>query len=210
MRPVVALLAGGLARRMGGGDKCLRPLAGRPLLAHVIERMQPQSETLILNANGDPGRFACFGLPVVADRIGGHPGPLAGLLTGMLWALAHAPGASDLVTVPTDSPFLPLDLVGRLSSARTAAGTSIAVAASNGRVHPVVGLWPVTLAAALRTALEQEGLRKVEAWAARHPLTTVAFEGESIDPFFNVNSPAELADAERLLSDHGSLRPPPA
>ena len=184
---------------MGGGDKCLLPLAGRTLLAHVIERMRPQAETLILNANGDPGRFAGYGVPVVADAVTGNPGPLAGVLSGMLWAAEHAPDPSDIVTVPTDSPFLPSDLIDRLLRGRAEAGATVAIAASAGRRHPVVGLWPVSLALALEAALQQEGVRRVEAWAARFPMATVPFAATGPDPFFNANSPADLAAAERLL-----------
>ena len=188
---------------MGRGDKCLLPLAGRTLLAHAIERMQPQAETLILNANGDPGRFAGYRLPVVGDAVTGNPGPLAGVLTGMLWAAQHVPEVSDIVTVPTDSPFLPPDLVDRLLHGRADAGATVAIAASSGRTHPVVGLWPVSLAGALKEALQQDGLRKVEVWAARFPLARVAFARADVDPFFNTNSPADLAEAERLLRVSG-------
>ena len=141
-RPVVVLLAGGLSRRMGGGDKCLRPLAGRPLLQHVLERMEPQADTIVLNANGDAARFSAFALPVVTDPVAGHAGPLAGILSGMLWAREFRADAADIVSVPTDCPFLPSDLVDRLLMAREAAAVSSAYAASAGRTHPVVGLWP--------------------------------------------------------------------
>ena len=159
-RPVVVLLAGGLSRRMGGGDKCLRPLAGRPLLQHVLERMEPQADTIVLNANGDAARFSAFALPVVTDPVAGHAGPLAGILSGMLWAREFRADAADIVSVPTDCPFLPTDLVDRLLMAREAAAVPSACAASAGRTHPVVGLWPVRLADGLRTALLDEGLRK--------------------------------------------------
>jgi len=197
---VAVLLAGGLSRRMGGGDKCLRAIAGRPILDHVIERLRPQARDLVINANGDPARFAAFGLPVVADAVEGYAGPLAGVLTGMLWARANVPEAVDIVTVPTDGPFVPRDLVSRLLAARATAGAVLAQAASDGQVHPVVGLWPVRLADDLRRALVEEGVRKVDIWTARHPLVTVAFETAPVDPFFNANRPEDLAEAERLLA----------
>lgn len=194
------LLAGGLSRRMGGGDKCLRALGGRPILDRVIERMRPQAATLLINANGDPSRFRDFGLPVVGDAIEGYAGPLAGVLTGMLWARDNLPGARDIVTVPTDAPFVPRDLVARLSAARAAAGADLAGAVSDGQAHPVVGLWPIRLAEDLRRAMIDEAVRKVDLWTARHRLTTVAFESEPVDPFFNANRPEDLAQAELLVA----------
>jgi molybdenum cofactor guanylyltransferase len=193
------LLAGGLARRMGGGDKCLRAIGGRTILEHVIERVRGQADRLLINANGDPARFARFGVPVAADAVEGFVGPLAGVLTGMLWARAHAPDVADIVTVPTDGPFVPRDLVARLIAARAAAGGELAQAASGGQVHPVVGLWPVRLADDLRHALVDEGVRKVDVWTGRYRLVTVEFAVEPVDPFFNANRPEDLAAAERLL-----------
>jgi molybdenum cofactor guanylyltransferase len=198
--PPVILLAGGLSRRMGGGDKALRLLAGRPLLAHVIERMAGQAGPLVINANGDPARFVGFGLPVVADALPGHPGPLAGVLTGMLWARANVPAAADIVTVPADGPFLPSDLVGRLMQGREAQEAELACAASGGRIHPVVGLWPVALADALRRAIEGEGVRRVGEWAGQHRRAIVDFPTVGGDPFLNVNTLEDLAAAERLLA----------
>lgn len=194
------LLAGGLARRMGGGDKSLRRLGGRPILKHVIERARPQVETLILNANGDPARFAAFGLPVVADTIEGFAGPLAGILAGVDWAAEHRPQARWVVSIATDTPFLPGDLVARLLAAVEAEGADLACAASSGRSHPVFGLWPVRLAADLRRALVEEGLRKIDAWTARYRLATVSFAASPVDPFFNANTPEDLETAERLLA----------
>jgi molybdopterin-guanine dinucleotide biosynthesis protein A len=184
---------------MGGGDKCLRLLGGRTILERVVERIRPQAQPLVINANGDPMRFAGFGLPVVPDAVADFPGPLAGVLTGMLWARRHAPAAADIVTVPTDGPFVPRDLVARLVAARDAAGADLAQAASGGQAHPVVGLWPVRLADDLRRALIDEDIRKVDVWTARHRLVTVAFATAPIDPFFNANRPDDLAEAERLL-----------
>ncbi|MFQ6018748.1 MAG: molybdenum cofactor guanylyltransferase MobA, partial [Kiloniellaceae bacterium] len=154
-RPGVAgvLLAGGRSRRMGGGDKCLRALAGKPVLAHVVARAKPQVGPLLLNANGDPARFADFGLPVAADVVAGFAGPLAGVLTGLEWAAQHAPACAYLASFACDAPFLPVDLVARLVSAVEAEGADLACAASGGRSHPVFGLWPVRLKDDLRRAM---------------------------------------------------------
>jgi molybdopterin-guanine dinucleotide biosynthesis protein A len=198
---VGVILAGGLARRMGGGDKCLRPLGGRPVLAHVVERVRPQVDRLMLNANGDPARFAAFGLPVAADVVEGFAGPLAGILTGMAWAAAHAPECSWLASFPCDAPFPPRDLVARLVQAVEAEGADMACAASGGRTHPVVGLWPVGEREALRRAMTQEEIRKVDVWTARYRLAVVEFDAaEGIDPFFNANSPKDLEQAEGWLA----------
>ena len=198
--PVVGVvLAGGLSRRMGGGDKSLRPLGGHPVLAHVIERLRPQVARLLVNANGDPSRFSHFGLPVMADLVPDHPGPLAGVLTGLDWAAAEAPECPWIVTVPGDGPFLPRDLVKRLLAAAEQEGADLAAAASGGRSHPVVGLWPVRLRDDLRRAVVEQGVRKVDEWTARYKLATVTFDTAPIDPFFNVNQPEDLAEAERLL-----------
>lgn len=192
------LLAGGLSRRMGGGDKCLRPLGGRPLLAHIVERARPQVSALVINANGDPARFASFGLPVVADTIAGFAGPLAGVLTGMEWAAAHRPEAAWLATFATDAPFFPRDLIARLHDAVARENADMACARSGGQDHPVFGLWPVRLAADLRRAME-EGVRKVDLWTARHKLAVAEFAAAPFDPFFNANRPEDLAEAERIL-----------
>jgi len=195
------LLAGGQARRMGGGDKCLRELANKPILAHVIEKVRPQVETLVLNANGDPDRFDAFDLPVVADVIDGFAGPLAGVLTGMEWALAHRPGCPWIVTIATDTPFLPSDLVPSMLAAIKRDGAELAVATSGGRNHPVFGLWPVQLAASLRRAMINEDIRKVDRFTARYHLAEVAFPIEPFDPFFNTNRPEDLEAAEKLLKE---------
>jgi molybdopterin-guanine dinucleotide biosynthesis protein A len=184
---------------MGGGDKCLRPLGGKPILAHLIERAKPQVETLVLNANGNPARFAGFGLPVAGDVMEGFAGPLAGVLTGMEWARDHRPDCPWIVTIATDTPFLPADLVARLRGALADAAADLACAASGGRTHPVFGLWPVRLAPALRAAMEEEALRKVDLWTARYRLTEVPFATEPVDPFFNTNRPEDLEAAEALL-----------
>ena len=200
--PVIGLLlAGGQSRRMGGGDKPLRPLGGRPLLAHIIERVAPQVRRLVLNANGDPARFAAFGLPVVADAVAGFAGPLAGILTGLDWAASEAPDCPWVASFPGDAPFLPGDLVARLLAAVGTDRADLACAASAGQSHPVAGLWPVRLRHELRRALVEEDIRKVDRWTGRYRLATVAFPAEPIDPFFNANRPEDLVEAERWLAD---------
>ena len=193
------LLAGGLSRRMGGGDKCLRALGGRTLLERVIERARPQVSALVLNANGDPARFASYGLPVTADAVKGFAGPLAGVLTGLEWAARNAPECEWVASFATDAPFLPTDMVQRMVDALAAEHAEMACAASGGRAHPVFGLWPVSLADALRRALVAEEVRKVDVWTARYRLIEVEFPAEPIDPFFNMNRPEDLKAAERLL-----------
>jgi molybdopterin-guanine dinucleotide biosynthesis protein A len=207
-RVMAAVLAGGLARRMGGGDKCLKLLAGRPILAHVLERLDGQGERILLNVNGDPARFATWRVPVAADVVAGFGGPLVGVLTALEWAAAHAPEITDVVSVPGDGPFLPRDLVRRLAEARAEAGAVLAQAASGGRSNPVVGLWPVTLAAELRHAVVEERIAKVDAWTARYSLATVDFEAARVDPFFNANTQEDLAEAERLLREEASVPGP--
>ena len=190
------LLAGGLARRMGGGDKCLLPLAGRPMLAHAIDRLAPQVTALTINANGDPARFAAFDLPVVADVVEGFAGPLAGVLTGMVWAQAQLRGAEWLVTAATDTPFFPRDLVVRLCA--SANDADVVFAASAGRTHPVFGLWRLELLDALRRALVEEHERKIDRFAGRYRVVEVDFPTVPFDPFFNINRPADLEEALRL------------
>ena len=192
------VLAGGRAQRMGGGDKPLREIGGHTILARVIGRLESQCECLLLSANGDPLRFAPFGLPVIADGVKQHPGPLAGILAGLDWAATHRPNAQWIVSAPGDCPFLPRDLVARLRQAVSAQGAELAVAASQGRSHPVIGLWKVGLRDALREAVVVEGLRKVRDWTGRYRVATVAWPAEPVDPFFNVNTVEDLAEAERL------------
>jgi molybdenum cofactor guanylyltransferase len=201
------LLAGGQARRMGGGDKCLRPLGAATILDQVIARARPQAAALLLNANGDPARFARFGLPVAADVVAGFAGPLAGVLTGMTWAQAQCPDLPWIATIATDTPFFPLDLVARLRAAVEHEGADLACAASAGRSHPVFGLWPVRLAGDLRRALQDEAVRKVDVWTARYRLAVVDFPTLPLDPFFNTNRPDDLAEAARLLGQERLDRP---
>ena len=196
---VGVLLAGGKARRMGGGDKCLRTLGGRPLLAHAIERARPQVSRLVINASGDPTRFADFGLPVVADDVGDFAGPLAGVLAGLDWTAKNAPACGHIASFATDAPFFPTDLVARLCDA-VAAGADLACATSGGRSQPVFGLWPVKLRHALRRAMVEEDMRKVDVWTARYTLAEVRFDAAAGDSFFNANRPEDLATAEDILA----------
>jgi len=204
--PVVGiLLAGGRSSRMGGGDKCLRPLAGRPILAHIIERLKPQVCDMIINANGDVARFASFGLPVVADSVAGYAGPLAGVHAGLQWVRANRPDIRYAVTIAADTPFFPSDLVQRFL-AELAHHPTLLVARSEEGVHPVVGLWPVTLAGDLEDSLK-EGMRKVGSFTEEHGAVEVSFPpvkvgGRPIDPFFNINRPEDLAEAEALVKEH--------
>jgi len=197
------LLAGGLARRMGGGDKPMRKLAGRTILERVIARLRPQCDRLILNANGDPARFAQFGLPVVADSVADFPGPLAGILAGLDWAAANRGDAAYVLSAAADCPFLPRDLVLRLHQARIEQNAQVAVAASGGQSHHVIGLWSVALREELRHALAVEGLRKVERWMTRYQVATATWPTEPLDPFFNANTADDLAEAERLAALDG-------
>lgn len=201
MNIVGVLLAGGLSRRMGGGDKTLRLLAGRPLLDRVIERMRPQVAALVLNANGDPARFARYRLPVVADSVADFAGPLAGILAGLDWAAGSRPDCPLVASIPTDAPFLPRDLIARLVAGMQEAGAELACAASGGQPHPVIGLWPVRLRDDLRRALVDEEIRKVDMWTARYKLATVDFlaDAAGVDPFFNANRPDDLERAATLL-----------
>lgn len=206
------LLAGGQSRRMfagagTSGDKGLLEIAGQPMLAHVASRLRPQVGAMVINANGDPARFAAFGLPVVADTVEGHVGPLAGVLAGMRWSAANAPEATHIATVSTDAPLLPLDLVARLAA--RLGDKPIVLASSWGEIQPVIGLWPVALADDLEAALKG-GVRKVLAWTDRHGTTAVDFEFVQlgplqVDPFFNANTPAELEQAEMYLEQERSV-----
>jgi molybdenum cofactor guanylyltransferase len=199
------VLAGGLARRMGGGDKALIKIGGATILDRVLARLRPACTGIILNANGDPVRFARFGLPVVADSVPDFAGPLAGILAGLDWAAENAPGIGWMASAPGDCPFLPHDLVARLHAARRAAGkyppSPLACAKSAGWRHPVAGLWPVSLREDLRGALLGEGLHKIEAWTARHGVAIAEWQAEPLDPFFNVNTPADAAEAEKMAGE---------
>jgi molybdopterin-guanine dinucleotide biosynthesis protein A len=196
------VLAGGLARRMGGGDKALLRIGTATILERVLERMTLQCSHLILNANGDPARFAATRLPVVADEVPDFAGPLAGVLAGLDWAAAHAPDTQWVASVPGDCPFLPRDLVARLHAAREQAGQPLACARSGEWRHPVVGLWPLALRADLRKALVDEDLRKIEMWTARHGVAIADWPDQPVDPFFNVNTPEDAERATRIAMQH--------
>jgi molybdenum cofactor guanylyltransferase len=197
------LLAGGLARRMGGGDKPMRMIAGRTILDRVVARLKPQCDGLILNANGDPARFAAFGLPVIPDGIADFPGPLAGILAALDWAAANRPDVSFVLSAAADCPFLPRDLVSRLYAALAAENAELAVAASDGQSHPVIGLWSVALREQLRHALVVEDIRKIDRWTARFRLATVTWPTTPLDPFFNANTMDDIAEADRLAALDG-------
>ena len=201
--PPGVLLAGGLARRMGGGDKPMREIAGRSILDRVIARLKPQCDGLILNANGDPARFAAFGLPVIADSVADFPGPLAGILAALDWAAANRPDVAFILSAAADCPFLPRDLVSRLHRARAEEKAELAVAASGGQSHPVIGLWNVALREELRHALVVEDIRKIDRWTARYKLATVEWPTAPLDPFFNANTMDDIAEAERLAKLDG-------
>jgi molybdopterin-guanine dinucleotide biosynthesis protein A len=201
--PTVGLvLAGGLARRMGGGDKALIEVGGVAILDRVLERLRGACGPIILNANGDSARFARYGLPVVADSIPDFAGPLAGILAGLDWAAAHAPAARWLASVPGDCPFLPHDLIARLHAERAMQSNPLACARSGEWRHPVVGLWRVDLRDDLRHALSVEGLRKIEIWTARHGIAIASWPDRPFDPFFNVNTPEDAATANRVANQY--------
>jgi molybdopterin-guanine dinucleotide biosynthesis protein A len=187
---------------MGGGDKARIRIGGATILQRVLARLAPQCGQLILNANGDPARFADTGLSVVADSAPDHTGPLAGILAGLDWAADHAPEIEWIVSAPSDCPFLPRDLVERLHRACVDAGTPLACARSAQRRHPVVAVWPVALREDLRHALVIEGVRKVEAWTARHRIAAAEWPAAPVDPFFNVNTAADVAEANRLATQY--------
>jgi molybdopterin-guanine dinucleotide biosynthesis protein A len=192
------LLAGGQSRRFGGGDKCLQVLDGKTLLERAALNAAPQVGALILNINGDPDRFPDLELPILPDSIEGHAGPLAGVLSAMECVSQHVPQARWIATFATDAPFIPVNWVSRVLAAITREGAQLGTVSSNGRAHPVFGLWPVGLRFELRKAMEEEGLRKVDAWTARYKVATVEFETDPIDPFFNINTNDDLSQAASL------------
>jgi len=203
-KPLGIILAGGLATRMGGGDKGLLQLGGQTLLTRVTERLDPQVSGIALNANGDPARFADFGLPVVPDSIDGYAGPLAGVLAGLDYAAGQ--GADYIVTAAADTPFFPQDLVEVLQLAAKMDDTNIALAATpdpeRGTLRqPTFGLWPVALRDDLRAALN-DGVRKVVQWTSRHNAADAMFPNWDFDPFFNINRPEDLQKAEAMLAEH--------
>lgn len=204
MKIAGVILAGGLARRMGGGDKALLRLGGETLLARVIARLRPQVDEIVLNANGDPARFAGFALPVVADTVEGFAGPLAGVLAGMRWAAER--GYTHVASAAGDTPFFPADLVARLKDAVETSGQPIALAATNDperglSEHPTFGLWPVDLADNLEESLTVGNMRKVIVWTSRHGCARAVFDEGAALPFFNVNTPDDIVAAERILEE---------
>ncbi len=194
------VLAGGLARRMGGGDKARIEIGGVSILDRVLAVLSAQCTGIIINANGDPKRFADTGCPVVPDNVSDHPGPLAGILAGLDWLAAQDNGVEWIVSVPGDCPFLPDDLVEKLHTARRrqGAGIPLACARSGKWRHPVVGLWPLALREDLRKSLIEEDLRKIEMWTARHGIAIADWPDQPVDPFFNVNTPEDAARAKEL------------
>ncbi|HUS55137.1 MAG TPA: molybdenum cofactor guanylyltransferase MobA [Thermohalobaculum sp.] len=204
MKIAGVILAGGLARRMGGGDKALLQLGGETLLARVIARLRPQVDEIVLNANGDPSRFSEFNLPVVADTVEGFAGPLAGVLAGMRWAAAK--GYTHVASAAGDTPFFPADLVARLTDVAQSSGHPIAMAATNDperglSEHPTFGLWPVDLADNLEESLTFGNMRKVIVWTSRHGCARAVFDEGTAFPFFNVNTPEDIIEAERILKE---------
>ncbi len=201
-KPLGLILAGGLARRMGGGDKGLIKIGDQTILDRALTRMKPQCSQMIINANGDPARFAFTGLPVVPDDIPDFAGPLAGILAGLDWAHTNAPDTDYIVSAPGDCPFLPRELVRRLEEVRDQHGKPLACAKSGDWRHPVVGLWPVALRSDLRRALMDEQLHKIEIWTARHGVAIAEWPDQPIDPFFNVNTPEDAARANEIAEQH--------
>lgn len=203
---VGVLLAGGQSRRMGGGDKSLKLLGGRPMLAHAISRLGPQVGKMVVSSNRESERYSEYGLPVVADPIEGFAGPLAGVLAGFEWTLAHVPEARWIATAATDTPFFPGDLVARFVAAAGHHEKMIGLAKSGDQLHPVFGLWPVVLADDLRRWLTEGDNRTIMAWVDRHEMVEVAFPGfavagEMLDPFFNANTPEDMEVAEAILQE---------
>lgn len=200
------LLAGGMSRRMGGVEKALMTLDGEPLVVRAAERMAPQVASLILNANGDPARFARLSLTIVPDRTPDRPGPLAGILTALDWFRENAPGMTAVASLPADTPFVPHDLVARLREALTSNPSApVAVAQSRGRRHPVIALWTHGAAEGIRAALER-GDRKAEAMidrlgAVAVPFADIEIAGRTVDPFFNINTPDDFGIAQEILAD---------
>jgi molybdopterin-guanine dinucleotide biosynthesis protein A len=200
-----AILAGGLARRLGGGDKTLRTVGGRTVLARLIDRLAPQVKRLIINVNNDPDRFGDLHLPIVPDSIPGYHGPLAGVLAALDWVSGAEPAIEFVVTAAGDVPFLPRDLVRRLHAALRRDEAVLACAGSDGRTHPIIALWPVSLRAELRNAVAEEGTRRVDRFTGRYRLAMEQWPTDPADPFFNVNTPEDLAEANRLIAIHPGL-----
>jgi len=197
---VGAIIAGGQSTRFGGDDKFFEKLGGKSLIGHVVERVQPQTEILIINSNSDAALFDRQSLPVVSDSIAGFAGPLAGILAGMDWVRKNHPSTRWMATFPSDAPFIPLDCVKKMLECAENDDVDIVCAASNGRMHPVCALWYVGLAPDLRRSMLYEDMRKIDLWTVRHKLSTVKFSNSSYDPFFNINRPEDLKCAEDILN----------
>lgn len=206
--PVGLILAGGLARRMGGVDKPLIEVEGRTLLDRVVERLRPQADTILLNVNGATERYAPFGLPLVPDVVEGYAGPLVGVLTGLEWMRANAPDRRWLLTVAADTPLFPDDLAARMLAAAMREGAALACARTGEQSHPVFGLWSVELLDDLRRAVVDEGARRIDAWTARHTLATVEWSATPHDPFFNVNTPEDVIRLRLILRGEMPENPP--
>jgi len=198
---VAVILAGGEARRMGGGDKCLLEFGGQTLLDWILARISPQVGTVILNANGDPARFAQFDLPVVPDMVDESLGPLLGILSGLTWAAENAPDAQWVVTVPGDTPFPPGDLVDQFMEMAAGSDVEVVCAVSGGRTYPPCSLWKVDLAGELREAVLEDRILKIDQWTETRRIEWAEFETGAVDPFFNVNSPEDLRRAEALAKE---------
>ncbi len=195
------LLAGGLARRMGGGDKGLKVLGGETILSRIIATVAPQCKGLVLNANGDTARLIDLGFPIVPDDVPGFAGPLAGILAGLDWIAAHHPECELAISIPTDTPFLPADLVARLQEARASTKADIAIATSGGSTHPVVALWPIALRHDMRKALVEEQIHKMGFFIDRHKVAHADWPVKPYDPFFNANEPQDITEAEKILAE---------
>ncbi|WP_417667052.1 molybdenum cofactor guanylyltransferase MobA [Roseibium sp.] len=199
---LACVLAGGQSRRMGGGDKTLLDIGSKPMLTYILERLRPQTNQIVLNANGDPERFTQYDLPVVSDTIDGFAGPLAGILAGLTYARTHCPDVTHVVSVAGDTPFFPQDLIARLTAPIPDKKPVIALATSHERLHPVFGLWPVELLDDLERWLASGKSGKVLAWVDRHDSIEVAFPDDpetGLDPFFNANRPEDLDVARSAL-----------
>jgi len=203
VKPLGLILAGGRARRLGGADKASLSLGGESLLAHAVARLAPQCAGLVVNANGDPARFAAFALPVVADDPADFSGPLAGVLAGLDYARRQRPDVDHIVSLAVDTPFAPTDLVARLVEAKRASGARLSVAASAGQRHHVVALWPVALSDDLRAAVVGEGLRRAEAFLDRYTVAVAEWSAKPFDPFFNINTAEDLVEAEARIAASG-------
>lgn len=193
------ILAGGQAHRLGGQDKALVKLGGRALISYAIANLERQCAPVLISAAGDPARFASLGAErVIADDLAGFQGPLAGILAGLDWLARETPGVSHMLSLPVDTPFAPHDLVARL--ALTLQQKVPAVAASRGRLHPAIALWPLALRHDLRALVVGQGLRAVNKILDAFGSTSAAWNDSAFDPFFNINSADDLAKAETLLS----------